>query len=399
MGTERKQRAERTGVKSASETSIEISFTYEGVRCRERLKLKPTPANLKKAEQHRTAILEAIYRGTFDYTYTFPESKNAIKFAKTQGDVISLSQYLQSWLSKRKNYLKTSTYDGYRKIVLNTLIPNLGQIRLSELRRKHVKEWVDTQSAGSKRIKNILSVLRKALIDAQDDDLIEVNPLYGWNYTPADKLKKENDVDPFDQVEQGAILENCPNNAFKNLFQFAFWTGLRTSELVGLDWSDIDFVNKRVFVSKAITRASRGQAETTKTSSGTRFVKLLPPALDALNDQKKISFLSYESVFIDPRTNQRLSGDQRIRTVWVSILKKAGVRYRRPYQTRHTFASMMLSAGENPLWVASQMGHSDWTMIAKVYGKWMPSTDQNAGQKALDIFAKKIDINKAEKAG
>lgn len=51
-----------------------------------------------------------------------------------------------------------------------------------------------------------------------------------------------------------------------------------------------------------------------------------------------------------------------------AALKKAGVRYRRPYQTRHTFASMLLSAGEHPMWVAQQMGHSDWTMIAQVYG-------------------------------
>ncbi|WP_434777498.1 hypothetical protein [Neisseria sp. Ec49-e6-T10] len=64
-------------------------------------------------------------------------------------------------------------------------------------------------------------------------------------------------------------------------------------------------------------------------------------------------------VFVDSKTNERLSGDQRIRTVWVSVLKFAGVRYRRPYQTRHTFASMMLSAGENPMWVAAQMGHFD----------------------------------------
>ncbi|MDF5919893.1 hypothetical protein P4133_10895 [Pseudomonas aeruginosa] len=62
-------------------------------------------------------------------------------------------------------------------------------------------------------------------------------------------------------------------------------------------------------------------------------------------------------------------------------LKKAGVRYRRPYQTRHTYASMMLSAGEHPMWVAQQMGHSDWTAIARIYGRWMPSADYNAGEK------------------
>ncbi|MNP80041.1 hypothetical protein D3C76_1780160 [compost metagenome] len=68
-------------------------------------------------------------------------------------------------------------------------------------------------------------------------------------------------------------------------------------------------------------------------------------------------------------------------------MKKAGVRYRRPYQTRHTYASMMLSAGEHPMWVAKQMGHSDWTMIARVYGRWMPSADADAGSRAEQIWS------------
>lgn len=69
-------------------------------------------------------------------------------------------------------------------------------------------------------------------------------------------------------------------------------------------------------------------------------------------------------------------------------LKRGGVRYRKPYQTRHTYASMMLSAGEHPMWVAKQMGHKDWTMIARVYGRWMPDADIAAGHRAEALFAR-----------
>ena len=51
---------------------------------------------------------------------------------------------------------------------------------------------------------------------------------------------------------------------------------------------------------------------------------------------------------------------------------------------------MMLSAGEHPMWVAKQMGHSDWTMIARVYGRWMPSADLDAGGKAETMW---LDVN------
>lgn len=89
-----------------------------------------------------------------------------------------------------------------------------------------------------------------------------------------------------------------------------------------------------------------------------------------------------EEVFQNPRLERRWEGDQPIRkTLWTGILQNAGVRYRNPYQTRHTYASMMLSAGEHPMWVAKQMGHADWTMIARVYGRWMPEADILAGKK------------------
>jgi integrase len=80
-------------------------------------------------------------------------------------------------------------------------------------------------------------------------------------------------------------------------------------------------------------------------------------------------------VFNDSRTNQPWKDDQAIRKiVWTPALKRASIKYRNPYQTRHTFASMLLSRGENPMFVAQQMGYKDWSMIIKVYGRWIPQS-------------------------
>lgn len=68
------------GVRAVSDSSIEITFMYRGVRCRERISLKPTATNLKRAEQHKAAIEHAIAAGTFDYSVTFPGSPRAAKF-------------------------------------------------------------------------------------------------------------------------------------------------------------------------------------------------------------------------------------------------------------------------------------------------------------------------------
>lgn len=85
-----------------------------------------------------------------------------------------------------------------------------------------------------------------------------------------------------------------------------------------------------------------------------------------------------------------MEGDHQIWRIWQPAIRSTGVRYRRPYQTRQTYASMLLSAGEHPMWVAKQMGHSDWTMIVRRYGRWMPSADDKAGEKAIAVFAEKV---------
>lgn len=381
-----------SGVKPATEGSIQISFQYQGVQCRERISLKPSPANLKRAEQHKAAIEYAISQGTFDYAATFPKSKRAADMKRTVPELMTINIWLTTWLARTKNQLKASTFDGYRKIVNGQLIPALGDKTVQELKRKDVLNWFSTLLVGNKRFTNILSCLRTALDAAVVDELIEDNPLIGFSYSVKQAPKEVDDIDPFRTDEQTAILAAL-NGQGRNLIEFAFWTGLRTSELVALEWGDIDWLAGELRVRRAETQASK-EPESTKTKSGRRTVRLLGPALEALTRQKAFTFLADGRVFNNPRTGEAWLGDGPIRkTLWTPALKKANVRYRYPYQTRHTFASMMLSAGENPMWVAKQMGHSDWTMIARVYGKWMPSADTHAGDKAVALFASNQNSN------
>lgn len=385
------------GVKAASESSIEISFMYQGVRCRERVPLKPSPANLKRADQHRAAILHAIAAGNFDYRASFPESKIAARFeAATAGpaDLMTIGDYMDKWLDRQKLERKASTYATYRKIVLGKLDPWFGKMKLSELKRKDVRERLANYPAGNKTLGNIQSVLRSALDAAVDDELLDANPLEGYTY----KRKKlvevaEDEIDPFDRDEQAAILAALDGQG-RNLVQFAFWTGMRTSELVALDWGDIDLLRGVVRVARAQTQHSVAP-EAPKTDSGRREIKLLAPAAEALSAQKAHTYLKGEEVFQNPQTLQRWDGDQPIRrTLWTWALKKAQIRYRYPYQTRHTYASMMLSSGEHPMWVAQQMGHRDWSMIIRRYGRWMPDADDGAGSRAEAVYGKKKDAAK-----
>ncbi len=64
------------------------------------------------------------------------------------------------------------------------------------------------------------------------------------------------------------------------------------------------------------------------------------------------------------------------------------MKHRIPYNLRHTYASTMISSGENLHWVASQLGHKNVTMVLKHYGRWIPEVDPMAGSKAEELALK-----------
>ena len=355
----------QTGVRPRN-NSIVLDFTYMGQRCRETIKVKPTKTAIKEASRKREAILYEIGMGTFEYARHFPNSKNALKYSRNKAALITVEKALKDWLKKAEKRCQLSTIRDYNSAVYYHLIPAFGSLTLDDFQITHVYEWLDTLNISNKRINNVLGPLRQALKDAFYDGHIDSNPMDRFRYLSPETREPS----PFTLEEINSILSNLEGQN-KNLIQFAFYTGLRTSELIGLKWKDVDFEHDRVHIRTAVVR---GREKSTKTTSGIRTIELQSDSRNALLHQQPFTKDS-DTVFHDPKTNDQWSGDHIIRKrVWIPALKAAEVEYRNPYQTRHTFASMLLSAGKNPLWVAQQMGHKDWGMIRKVYGRWIQTS-------------------------
>ncbi|NUO87737.1 MAG: site-specific integrase [Cupriavidus sp.] len=362
----------------ANVKSLQIFFVYKGVRCRESLRLEPTAQNIRFAENLRGEILRRIENGSFRYIDYFPESPRAKLFGfvvtkKTVGDLLRAQKQAHQ-AAVANGQMSPATAEGYRKVIEGRLMPKFGETALSNLTPALLREWIAELGVTAKTARNIVSVLRSTLDDAVNDELLEQNPLdrIALKKLLARTTKKSTyQVDPFDANEKAAIIAAAEGQA-RNLFQFALWSGLRTSELIALEWKDVDWVNGRVRVQRAVV--VKTEKDTTKTEAGTRDVVLMPLARASLEAQKEHTFLANGRIFHNPRTGTPWETDGQIRkTCWVYVLKKAGVRYRNPYQTRHTYASTLLSAGENPWWVAGQMGHVDVEMIFRHYGKWIPN--------------------------
>lgn len=377
----RGETSEYEGVRAASKTSIEIDFYYWGKRCKPRIKAIPTDANLRRAAAFRIEIIEAIKNDTFVWSESFPDIP--CPFNK-ENKTLKLKQYLRDWLKANSQYYSSSTIGGYNKIIEGHLIPEFGELQLFEVRLKHVKSFASGLTGKSKTIGNIISVLRAALDDAVEDEHIEVNPIanYKIKRKRGAASKRKPPIDPFTHNERMAII-NTLSGQDKNLVEFAFWTGLRPSEYIALNWSDIDFINGYVDINKAVTDAAE-EAEEPKTEASIRKVKLLPPALDALRRQKDYTFLRGEEIFQN-HDDERWTGAAQVRkTMWQHALKKAGVRYRKLYNTRHSFASMLLTDGEPIQWVSKQLGHTDWAFTARTYADFIPDDAPEAGLKTVE---------------
>ena len=369
--------AKYPGVRKASNSSIEISFNYRGERFYEKVKIKPDAKGLKKASNFRAEIIAAIDGGYFEYFVTFPKSKHAVRF-KPESKTVE-NYLLNTYLPRFEKYGKARTVKLYRNIIKNQLIPPFGHLELHELNIPVVKKWIDTLNISAKSIRNLLSPLRSALNEAAEDGLITTNPLASYSPKIRNTAPKEDDIDALTYEEEEALIEHAPGS-FKNLLKFALWTGLRPQEYLALTWEDIDLIHKTINVNKA--KSDHVAIEAPKTAASNRKLNLLKPAFEAIMAQKKYTYLANEEVF--KFNGKCYSGVSQLRRFeWNRTFKKSGVRRRTPKQTRHTFASRMLSAGEPLLWVSKYMGHSDPSMTLRAYSRFMPDDNIEAGSKAV----------------
>ncbi len=382
----------------AKTQSIRIKFMYRGMECRESLRLPHTKANINYVTRLRGEILNAIEKGTFKYVDYFPESNNAGKFGAPRPARVLIGELLRDQLTIAKKTLRPSTAKAYEEACEAHLFKQWDKTPLLDLTPALLRTWIGTFTCKAKTMRNTLQPLSNALNQAVNDDLIKFNPL---ERVKLDKImtreqrKSEFAPDPLSIDEIMAILDGAEGQE-RNLWQFAFATGMRPSEYIALEWSSIDWVKCQITVERS--RVVHITDDEAKTKAGMRDIDMRQGAFDALKAQQQHTALAGRHVFHDPRYGTGWETNKAVRLRWQLALKKAKIRYRNPYQTRHTFASTLLSAGENPLYVAKQMGHKGTEMINKHYGRWLEQgSDDATREQAAAFFAKVSPKSEAQK--
>lgn len=322
--------------------------------------MQPTPANIKYAHRLAAEIRDRIRHGTFSMAEYFPESGDV-------GAPLTVGMQLDAWLSTLR--IEASTRAGYETAV-RFWKAHVGEKPLRSLRHSDILSAIASRpDLSGKTINNWTSPLRNALALAMRDRLLPDNP--AENLPKARHQKPP--VDPFSAEEAEAIIasmyEHYPEQV-GNYVAGKFFTGLRTGESFGLRWPNVDLAAGHIVVSESIV--SGVEKSTTKTNVA-RKVLLNSRARAAFEAQKPHTFRDRSHVFRDPRDGLRWGGEPKFRFYWLGTLKRLSIRHRAPYNTRHTYATMMLMAGMTPAFCAGQMGHSV-DVFLRTYAKWIPGT-------------------------
>lgn len=353
---------------------LQIAFTWEGQECRELLALCPiNKSSIARAASLREEIRRKIKEGTFVYGEYFPESPRAASPLKSSTLMESLLQkQLDTYARQVTNgQMSPSTFNGYAKAVTGERMRRWHGLQIREVTPSLLRDWVSEMDCTSKAIRNMLTPLRSLFEDALNDEVIDFNP---FERIALSKLirqtAKASDyvVSPFSTAERLALLDACRPDEHPML-QFWFETGLRPGELQALLWSHIDWDR---CIARIELNQVAGVIKGPKTAAGVREIDLTPDALAALRAQRPISEAKGQRIWLNPRTGEPWHTDAQIRkTLWLPVCKRSGVDYRNPYQVRHTYASALLTAGANPWYVASQLGHEDVEMVFRTYGKFI----------------------------
>ena len=92
------------------------------------------------------------------------------------------------------------------------------------------------------------------------------------------------------------------------------------------------------------------------------------------------------------RTGATLNHRNVTQRIWYPTLQLLGLKRRRPYQTRHTAATLWLAAGENPEWIARQLGHANTQMLFKIYSRFVPNLTRQDGSAFERLIQSQVSI-------
>jgi integrase len=305
---------------------------------------------------------------------------------------LPLNEFLDRWLAEiAKNKLRERTFDNYESLLNCHVRPKIGAKRLSDIQAYEVQKLSNEMKKAAyspKTIRHAHNVLSSAFKQAVKWKMLMQNPC---DLCELPRMEKT-EMMYFTPEETATFLDAAKGDKFFPAFYLAIETGMRPEEYLGLQWKDIDLEQKVLSVRRALVVKKGGGfifAEP-KTKKSRRSIPLSNTMVKALKEHRRkqleermklgASYQIFDLVFASEIGTPLLHGNL-LRRHFKPIRDKAKLPKIRLYDLRHTTATLLLSAGENPKVVSERLGHASIVLTLDTYSHVLPTMQKTATAK------------------
>ncbi|NQX62171.1 site-specific integrase [Paenibacillus qinlingensis] len=322
---------------------------------------------------------------------------------------ITLKEWLDKWVGKKELTFREVTLESYKNRIKH-IVEDYGNLQLYSitsdiftdlhgmlLQKKKVifngKEKITTnEGLSSRTIHDTLKVLKMALIQAYEDDLLPKNITKSYKLPP--EGSKDHNVLKPDEVP--ILLEVAKNDPMYAAIYIAVTTGMRESEILGLKWDAVDFDNGHIEVKSTLNGVNGVYtvSNRTKTPSSKRTIEIDDEIIDVLKKQYHL-IQSYKENAQDmyqnnnlvcPTSNGTPVNPSNLRRSFYRILKRAGVTRVTFHELRHSHLTHLLIAGVDPKITSFRAGHSSTRVTSDIYQHVLKGVQRGALVKYREII-------------
>ena len=358
------------------------------------------------------------------------------------GEKLTLFDVVEEWKQDQTfKDLTKSVQESYIDILERRIFPHIGHLKIGKITPLHIQKiynGMETEGKAPKTIKRTNTALNSVMKYAYRMNIIQENPcnrirlpknkvdtdLHYFTLDQAERflnsLSEEFTIDHPEVIRSNGRKIPAYTETITTPFQYvpffylAIYGGFRRSEIVALTWEDVDFQNRTVSITKAITKTKDGQfVKETKTVAGNREIMLPSQCFSVLKEwklkQMELAFSMGDSwkgktgkefdknnIFIQMENGLRMDVDTPTHR-----FKKAITNYNASCTTeedklpdihlhdlRHTSATLLLANKVDIETVSHRLGHSKPSITLDVYGHWMKETDRTASDTLENLFKK-----------
>jgi len=318
---------------------------------------------------------------------------------------IKVAQHLIQWLTDTQTTKARSTWKHYKQLVNGYIIPSLGDIRLCDLRSRHIQNFYNQlfdAHVGVYTLRKIHLTLHAALKQAVLNGSINRNP--ATNAKPPKEPATELGI--LDENQARQFLVTARSHRWFPLFQLALSTGMRMSEILGAMWHDIDWIKGIIRVERQLMRSNGNgvQFSGLKTKHSRRSIPLSALTLEVLLEHQKRhmimhqtageSWQDFDIIFVTKNGTPIMQ--RNLQREFKKLLSLSGLPDVHFHSLRHSCASMLLHNGIPIHSVSKMLGHSSPSITLNVYSHILPSMESEAS-KLIDelIMPIQVQLNKS----